>query len=264
MKIRQATSADKASVFELLRAVSYADSYLFDYYDWMIRDPSRMYLSYLGDRLAGCYQVALLGNGEGVIGAGRIHPDFQGAGYARALFPSVLESASQMGAKVLRSLIFPDNIRSQKVATRYGFQKVAQWLVYYGSLNEAPASRLSVAASEDDLAKIQPSLSPDGLIASDFAVWLRGLRRSDLTPDRVIVAKEHGEIVGFVLREIIDDALLIQHVGGQTPAVADLLAYATNDALQRGCVRLQISVPDNSRNLFSSSFEFFRYDVFRM
>lgn len=128
---RPALPKDTADVLELTSHIWEGRDYIPEVWSEWLADPAGLLvIAEWGGRVVGLIKLSLLGPGEGWLEGLRVHPDFEGRGFASHLLDYIEEAWREMGGSWLGLATASFRVKVQQMSTRRGFSKVGDFTPY--------------------------------------------------------------------------------------------------------------------------------------
>ncbi len=139
LALRPVLPADKERVLDFTRSTwgEHEDDYIAEVFDdWLADRSGEFTAALLEDQVVAIAKLTDLGDGEWWFEGLRVDPDFRRRGIGAALNRYHVELARRLGGKILRYMTGGENVGSQAIGTRTGFQHT---LTFAGYLAKASA-----------------------------------------------------------------------------------------------------------------------------
>ncbi len=217
--------------------------YVFD--DWLI-DPRGEFTAV--ESKGQCVAIAKLtdtGSNEWWFEGLRVDPNARGQGIGEALNRYQVDLARKLGGSVIRYMTASDNVGSQVIGTKAGFQHVVTYQLHVADplIDPSPVDRLTL----DDLPALRNWLASP-LVHHAHGLYRAGWKVHSLTEAAVREALQSREVYGLkdragrvtawcVLRPHDGeetDRLRIDHLDGESAAITQLAQSIRSLARQRG------------------------------
>lgn len=253
---RPALPKDKPDVQELTRTIWEGHDYVPYVWDEWLADPQGILaVVEWGGRVLGLSKLSQLSPGEWWLQGLRVHPEFQGRGFASHLFDYSLAWWERWGGGVVRFATASFRLSVQHLAGRTGFRKLGEFSIFH--IEVIPAD------SGEDQTTAQAGFEPLG--AGDIAAALAFVQSSPalelsyglldlgwewVAPSEFTLAQiasrsqawwwrgRKGLLLGYEDEEDGQKQLSISLAAGPTEGLADLLQDARRLAAALGYPRL--------------------------
>ena len=242
---RAALPLDTPQVLELARHIWNGHDYIpFVWQAWLADAEGFLAVAEYGNRIAGLGKLTRLAEDEWWLEGLRVHPDFEGRGFATHIHRYLMERWRSLGKGVVRLATASKRFAVHRICEKLGFQKVGEFGAYERQAQAegaAPDFHL-VAGEEIDEAfafAAQSPLLPLGYHLIDLG-WQWAKPRPAYLQRYVAAAqaywwRERGGLL-CVAEDDEDEvkSLLIRWVACAPPALADLLVDFARWAGQNG------------------------------
>jgi GNAT superfamily N-acetyltransferase len=230
--IRRARRSDKRGVLSAVRTVWGGQDRVPELFDsWVTHRTGPFFVAESSGRVVGMGKVTLVSPTEAWLEGGRVAPRWRRRGIATALIAHRIAYARERGVRVLRFSTASDNTPIHRAAKRFGFARVAslgRWEA--ASAAGAPPTRAAPHQAIAVLRRVGPLIQVGhgwewrDLTAADV--------RSAIGRGRVFVAGRRVEAVAIV-GDRYDGSLMVMSIGGEGPALVDLLRALRSEARRR-------------------------------
>jgi RimJ/RimL family protein N-acetyltransferase len=160
---RAALPLDTPQVLELARHIWNGHDYIpFVWQEWLADAEGCLAVAEYGNRIAGLGKLTRLAEDEWWLEGLRVHPDFEGRGFATHIHRYLMERWRSLGKGVVRLATASKRLAVHRICEKLGFQKVGEFGAYEiqaQSEEQMPDFRL-VAGEELDTAFAFASQSP--------------------------------------------------------------------------------------------------------
>mgnify|MGYP000051417839 CR=1 FL=1 len=242
---RAALPLDTPQVLELARHIWNGHDYIpFVWQEWLADAEGFLAVAEYGNRIAGLGKLTRLAEDEWWLEGLRVHPDFEGRGFATHIHRYLMERWRSLGKGVVRLATASKRLAVHRICEKLGFQKVGEFGAYERqaqSEGAEPDFRL-VAGEEIDEAFAFAAQSP--LLPLSYSLvdlgWQWAKPRQDYLQRYVVAAqaywwRERGGLL-CVAEDEEDEgkSLLIRWVACAPPALENLLVDFARWAGQNG------------------------------
>lgn len=128
---RAALPLDTPAVLELTRHIWNGHDYIpFVWQDWLADAEGFLAVAEYGNRIAGMGKLTRLAEDEWWLEGLRVHPDFEGRGFATHIHRYLMERWRALGKGVIRLATASKRIPVHRICAKLGFQKVAEFAAF--------------------------------------------------------------------------------------------------------------------------------------
>lgn len=128
---RAALPLDTPAVLELTRHIWNGHDYIpFVWQDWLADAEGFLAVAEYGNRIAGMGKLTRLEEDEWWLEGLRVHPDFEGRGFATHIHRYLMERWRALGKGVIRLATASKRIPVHRICAKLGFQKVAEFSAF--------------------------------------------------------------------------------------------------------------------------------------
>ncbi|MCX8063457.1 MAG: GNAT family N-acetyltransferase [Anaerolineales bacterium] len=128
---RAALPLDTPAILELTRRIWNGHDYIpFVWRDWLADAEGFLAVAEYGSRIAGMGKLTRLAEDEWWLEGLRVHPDFEGRGFATHIHRYLMERWRALGKGAIRLATASKRIAVHRICDKLGFQKVAEFAAF--------------------------------------------------------------------------------------------------------------------------------------
>lgn len=220
IQVREINDADCQRCLEIEKEALPNIIYVDDVWDYFTSRQDGYFLGVEKDGILGGFgKITRLFDDVGWLETLRIHPDYQGQGLGNAMYLEFLEKAHELGFKKLGLYTEDWNFRSESLAEKHGFSKVAEYVDYRKdvdlSLNYQGSFKLIEDNAEAFISKYYDKLKQLCIINKTFFPAIEGLGKN-LTERKWGYLDDDNNFVVVGYRMQPQKALFLAYYDGDT------------------------------------------------
>jgi GNAT superfamily N-acetyltransferase len=191
---RPALPGDTADVMELTRTIWEGEDYVPAVWaEWLVDYEGWLAVAQYGKRVVGLCKLSRLGAGEWWLQGLRVHPDYEGGGFASRLHDYLMKAWEQSGDGVMRLATASFRAPVQHLCDRTGFKKIGEFTPFMAPVLPGEAASFAlVDESEVDEAFVMvrqgSTVQLTGGLMDESWEWV------SITEERMAEAQRDGRL----------------------------------------------------------------------